>query len=137
MGGTRLSGGTWNHYNFLLDEAPAVSPGGGGGTVAANGPPVWYRGTFTTSNSGAAADTFLQLPGGVKGVVFVNGHNLGRHWAVGPQQELSLPGAYLKQGEENVVLVLELEPCTSSRVARGVAKRTWKNDPDPDCNNCS
>ncbi|KAK7991707.1 glycoside hydrolase family 35 protein [Apiospora saccharicola] len=137
VGGTRLSGGTWNHYNFPLDTAPAVPTGGGAKTVAANGPPVWYRGTFTTTNSGMAADTFLQLPGGVKGVVFVNGHNLGRYWTVGPQQELFLPGAYLKQGEENVVLVLELEPGTSSRVARGVAKRTWKNNPDPDCNNCS
>ncbi|KAK6845836.1 glycoside hydrolase family 35 protein [Apiospora arundinis] len=110
VGGTRLTGGTWNHYNFPLDTAPAVPTSGGGKTVAANGPPVWYRGTFTTSNSGMAADTFLQLPGGVKGSVFVNGHNLGRYWTVGPQQELFLPGAYLKQGEENVVLVLELEP---------------------------
>lgn len=137
VGGTRLTGGTWNHYNYPLDAAPAVPTGGGGKTVAANGPPVWYRGTFKTSNSGMAADTFLQLPGGVKGSVFVNGHNLGRYWTVGPQQELFLPGAYLKQGEENVVLVLELEPGTSSRVARGIAKRTWKNNPDPDCNNCS
>ncbi|KAK8115974.1 glycoside hydrolase family 35 protein [Apiospora sp. TS-2023a] len=138
VGGTRLTGGTWNHYNFPLDTVPAVPTGGGGGkTVAANGPPVWYRGTFTTTNTGMAADTFLQLTGGVKGVVFVNGHNLGRYWTVGPQQELFLPGAYLKQGEENVVLVLELEPGTSSRVAKGVVKRTWKNNPDPDCNNCS
>jgi len=136
VGSTKIS--NWNHYNFPLETLPsAVSSGGGSKNVPANSPPVWYRGTFKTSNSGMAADTFLQLPGGVKGVVFVNGVNLGRYWTIGPQQELFVPGAYLKQNEDNVVAVLELEPGTSSRVARGVAKRTWKNNADPDCNGCS
>jgi hypothetical protein len=136
VGGTKIS--NWNHYNFPLDTAPtAATSGGPSKTVAANSPPIWYRGTFKTSNSGMAADTFLQLPGGIKGVVFVNGYNLGRYWTIGPQQELFVPGAYLKQDGDNVVSVLELEPGTSSRLARGVAKRTWKSNPDPDCNNCS
>jgi beta-galactosidase GanA len=82
-----------------------------------------------------AADTFLELPGGVKGVVFVNGHNLGRYWTIGPQQQLFVPGAWLK--ETNEVLVLELEPTPGNRVARGLAQRTWENNPDPDCNGCS
>lgn len=133
VGGTKITG--WNHYNFPLDSAPGLS--GSAKTVSANGPPVWYRGTFKTSNSGMAADTFLQLPGGVKGVVFVNGYNLGRYWTIGPQQELFVPGAYLKQGVDNVVSVLELEPGTAARSAKGVAQRTWKNNPDPDCNGCS
>jgi hypothetical protein len=133
VGNTKITG--WNHYNFPLDSAPALS--GSAKTVPANSPPVWYRGTFKTSNSGMAADTFLQLPGGIKGVVFVNGYNLGRYWTIGPQQELFVPGAYLKQNADNVVSVLELEPGTSARTARGVATRTWKNNPDPDCNNCS
>lgn len=135
VGGTKITG--FNHYSFPLDAAPAVPSSGSPKNIAANGPPVWYRGTFRTSNSGMAADTFLQLPGGVKGVVFVNGQNLGRYWTIGPQQELFVPGAYLKQDADNVVLVLELEPGTASRVARGVSKRTWKNNPDPDCSNCS
>lgn len=136
VGGTKITG--WNHYNFPLDSAPAgATAGGSTKTVPANSPPVWYRGTFKTSASGMAADTFLQLPGGVKGVVFVNGYNLGRYWTVGPQQELFVPGAYLKQNADNVVSVLELEPGTSARTAKGVAKRTWKNNPDPDCKGCS
>lgn len=136
VGSTKITG--WSHYNFPLDTVPAtVASGNSSKTVPANSPPVWYRGTFKTTNSGMAADTFLQLPGGVKGVVFVNGVNLGRYWTIGPQQELFVPGAYLKQNEDNVVAVLELEPGTTSRVARGVAMRTWKNNPDPDCNNCS
>jgi hypothetical protein len=136
VGSTKLTG--WNHYNFPLDSAPAnATLGGSAKPVSANGPPMWYRGTFRTTNSGMAADTFLQLPGGVKGVLFVNGENLGRYWTIGTQQELFVPGAYLKQDADNVVLVLELEPGTGNRVARGVAKRSWKSNPDPDCNNCS
>ncbi|CZT13635.1 uncharacterized protein RAG0_17128 [Rhynchosporium agropyri] len=132
VGGTKISG--WNHYNFPLDTSPSLR---GSKTVVAGSPPTWYRGTFTTSQTGMAADTFLSLPGGVKGVVFVNGYNLGRYWTIGPQQELFVPGCYLRRGAANEVIVLELEPGTTSRVARGVASRTWKNNPDPDCNNCS
>jgi hypothetical protein len=132
IGSTKIT--NWNHYNFPLETAPSLS---GSKSVTLNGPPVWYRGTFSTSQTGMAADTFLSLPGGVKGVVFVNGYNLGRYWTIGPQQELFVPGCYLNSNAVNEVLVLELEPGTASRTAKGVATRTWKNNPDPDCNNCS
>jgi hypothetical protein len=133
VGSTKITG--WNHYNFPLDTPPTLPSSSK--TVAANSPPMWYRGTFKSSNTGMAADTFLQLPGGIKGVVFVNGYNLGRYWTIGPQQELFVPGAYLKQNADNIVSVLELEPGTAARTARGVATRTWKNNADPDCNGCS
>ena len=134
VGGNVLSG--WNHYNFPLDEAPAAK--NGTKEVQQDGPPVWYRGTFATPGSGGMeSDTFLQLPGAVKGHVFINGINLGRYWTIGPQQELFVPGAYMNKDSENEVLVLELEPGTDDRVARGVAERNWSNNPDPDCPNCS
>lgn len=127
----------WRHYNFPLTSAPTTNDSNSK-TVESNDPPVWYRGKFATPGSGGMdSDTFLQLPGGIKGHVFVNGINLGRYWTIGPQQELFVPGAYLKPGSTNEVLVLELEPRTGSRVARGVAKRTWSNNADPDCNGCS
>ena len=50
-------------------------------------------GTFTVSKIG---DTFLDMRGWAKGIVFVNGINLGRYWQVGPQQTLYLPGAWLQ-----------------------------------------
>jgi len=37
-----------------------------------------------------------------KGVVFVNGHNLGRFWNVGPQQTLYVPGVWLKKGKNEI-----------------------------------
>jgi beta-galactosidase len=52
-------------------------------------------------------DTFLDLRTWSKGFVWVNGHNLGRFWNIGPQQTMYLPGPWLKHGE-NEVLILDL-----------------------------
>ncbi|WP_408055375.1 glycoside hydrolase family 35 protein [Streptomyces paludis] len=54
------------------------------------------------------ADTFLALPGSGRGLVWVNGFLLGRHWEIGPQLTLYCPAPLLRAGE-NTVTVLELE----------------------------
>jgi beta-galactosidase len=43
-----------------------------------------------------------------KGIIFVNGINIGRYWNVGPQQTLYLPGAWLHKGRNSIV-VFELD----------------------------
>jgi beta-galactosidase len=40
-------------------------------------------------------------------VVWVNGHNLGRYWDIGPQTRLYCPASWLKAGQ-NEVIVLDL-----------------------------
>ncbi|WP_430111311.1 glycoside hydrolase family 35 protein [Paenibacillus sp. B1-33] len=60
-------------------------------------------------------DTFLRLDGWKKGVVFVNGFNLGRYWEVGPQQTLYVPAPILRQGENHIV-VLELH-CPGDKIS--------------------
>ena len=55
--------------------------------------PALYRGTFQVPTP---ADTFLDMRGWNKGVVYVNGHNLGRYWKIGPQQTLFVPAPWLK-----------------------------------------
>jgi beta-galactosidase len=52
-------------------------------------------------------DTYLELSNWNKGVVWVNGHNLGRYWNKGPQQRLYLPGAYQLLGR-NEILIFDL-----------------------------
>ena len=48
-------------------------------------------------------DTFLDMSDWGKGVVFVNGFNLGRYWStVGPQKTLYLPGPLLNIGTNTV-----------------------------------
>ena len=74
--------------------------------VQASVPPTVYRGTFRLDSIG---DTWLDLRGWGKGVVWVNGHNLGRFWDIGPQRTLYLPGPWLRRGA-NEVIVLDLRP---------------------------
>lgn len=53
-----------------------------------------------------------------KGTLFVNGHNLGRYWKIGPQYSLYCPASYLKVGE-NRIDVIEME-VSEPRPIRGV-----------------
>lgn len=63
-----------------------------------------YRGTFNVSKP---ADTFLDFSTWGKGLVYVNGHPLGRIWEIGPQQTLYTPGCWLREGE-NEILVFDI-----------------------------
>ena len=65
------------------------------------GCPAFYYGTF---NVDVVADTFLDPTGFKKGVVFVNGFNIGRYWVVGPQLTLYIPAQLLKPGTNEVVV---------------------------------
>lgn len=64
----------------------------------------FYRGTFTLTRTG---DSFLDTRGWGKGTVWVNGHQLGRFWGIGPEQTLYVPGPWLHAGL-NHVLVFDL-----------------------------
>lgn len=63
-----------------------------------------YRGRF---NLKKPADTFLNFETWGKGLVYVNGHPMGRIWEIGPQQTLYMPGCWLKKGE-NEILVFDV-----------------------------
>ena len=66
--------------------------------------PGCYRATFQVKKPG---DTFLNFETWGKGLVYVNGHGMGRIWEIGPQQTLYVPGCWLKAGE-NEVLVFDI-----------------------------
>lgn len=65
--------------------------------------PAFYKGRFQAK---PGIDTFLELPGWDRGVVWINGMNLGRYWKVGPQRTLYVPGEILK--EDNEIIALDL-----------------------------
>jgi beta-galactosidase len=75
------------------------------------GGPTLYRGEFTLAEH-EVGDTFLDTRGLEIGALWVNGHNLGRFWSIGPQQTLFCPGCWLRAGE-NEVLVFDL--CSNGR----------------------
>lgn len=127
IGGTVIHG--FNHYNIPCESPFNVFGAAALPSVSASHSPVWYGGTFNMGSDNPS-DTYLSLPGWIKGVVYVNGYNLGRYWTIGPQQSLYVPGVYLKNN--NVVTVLNLEPTGKEGPIQGVATRTWGNNPDPD-----
>ena len=63
-----------------------------------------YRATFNLDKVG---DTFLNFETWGKGLVYVNGHPMGRIWEIGPQQTLYMPGCWLRKGE-NEILVFDI-----------------------------
>lgn len=66
-----------------------------------------YKGKF---NVDKPSDTFLSFKTWGKGLVYVNGHPLGRIWDIGPQQTLYLPGPWLKAGENEILIFDILGP---------------------------
>lgn len=73
--------------------------------------PLFAQGEFELPEGEAPADCFLKFPG-VKGIVWINGFNLGRYWNVGPGDRLYLPWPLLRTGK-NTITVLELEELSS------------------------
>jgi beta-galactosidase len=67
--------------------------------------PVFYAATFTLTHT---ADTYLDMHGFGKGVVFINGHNLGRYWEIGPQFSLYVPGVWLRKGANQIMIFDQL-----------------------------
>ena len=69
---------------------------------ASSSSPAYYRASFKVKKIG---DTYLDMSSWGKGLVWVNGHCLGRFWEVGPQQTLYLPGCWLKKGLNDIVIL--------------------------------
>lgn len=105
--------GEWEMVKLPMDKVPsfeklpadAVIPVAGGDAKALIGKPSLYKGTFTLQETG---DTFLDMKGWGKGIVFVNGIHIGRYWQAGPQQTLFVPGVWLKKGANEIVVFDQL-----------------------------
>ncbi len=97
-----LSGMTLMNWEVFLLPLPEawVSALPAGPTDAAR-PGTFFRGSFTLER---VADTFIDMTGYRKGVVWVNGHNLGRYWDIGPQKRLYCPAPWLRAGANEVIV---------------------------------
>ena len=103
LGDVRLSGRTvsgWEMIPMPLNEPPSEGYHRDGCTMG----PCFYSGELYVHSIG---DTYLKTADLGKGVVWVNGHLLGRFWNVGPMGSLYLPGAWLHAGQ-NKVTILDL-----------------------------
>jgi beta-galactosidase len=97
----------WKMYGFpfkdlqgikfsKLKESSEIIPG-----------PVLHKGVFTLNEFG---DTYVDMQNWGKGHVWINGRSIGKYWHIGPQQTLYVPAQWLKQGENEIVVLEELEP---------------------------
>ncbi|MCW3788219.1 beta-galactosidase [Plebeiibacterium sediminum] len=96
--------GNWQMYKLPMDKQPALDKDAQASSADL---PTLYKGSFKVKKSG---DTYLDMTEWGKGIVFVNGHNLGRYWSVGPQQTLYLPGCWLKKGVNDIVVFDQENP---------------------------
>jgi beta-galactosidase len=86
--------------DILAAAKTSASPNAAGGDDA----PALYCGTLDVADENPA-DTFLDMTAWTKGIAWVNGHNLGRFWSIGPQQTLYVPGCWLRKGGNEVVVL--------------------------------
>ena len=123
----------WDIFQIPLDEkymqriqgvhdlgaaGGAVGNVASGGSVGGTRGPCGKQGVFFKGSFGltTVADTYLDMSNFKKGVVWVNGHNLGRYWYVGPQQRLYCPAGWLKKGN-NEVIVFDLHQLNAAAVS--------------------
>ena len=64
-------------------------------------PGTFFKGEFELTATG---DTYLDVSQWEKGVVWINGHNLGRYWNIGPQKQLYCPAPWLKKGKNELII---------------------------------
>lgn len=93
--------GNWKMYPLPLDNIQELDWTGDW----SEGSPSFYRYELELEE---LADTYLDMTGFGKGVVFINSVNIGRFWEKGPILSLYLPKGYLKQGR-NEIVVFETE----------------------------
>lgn len=91
----------WESFGFPLESnwVTSLRP-----TPSTSRPGMFFRGEFEAKEPG---DVFLDLSKFTKGMVWVNGHNLGRYWQIGPQTRLYCPEPFLRKGK-NTVVVMDL-----------------------------
>ena len=111
IAGKKITGG-WNMYKLPMRQAPECGKMGSctftnsaAQAAKLKDSPVIYEGTFTLDKTG---DTFIDMEEWGKGIIFINGKNIGRYWQVGPQQTLYIPGVWLKKGENKIVIFEQL-----------------------------
>ncbi|WP_431211287.1 hypothetical protein ACQ86N_36170 [Puia sp. P3] len=93
----------WKMYKLPMDGVGRFrfAEGKGRGNL-----PGLYRGSFSVSRQ---HDLYLDMREFGKGVVFLNGRNLGKYWQIGPQQTIYVPAGWLKKSVNEVVVFDELK----------------------------
>jgi len=84
---------------------------------------TWYRAEFElTDATNAAALWRLLINASGNGFIYLNGHNIGRYWEVGPQREFYLPECWLLFGKKKKnVITLGLRQTINGAKIKGLS----------------
>ncbi|MDH7460740.1 beta-galactosidase [Chitinophagaceae bacterium 26-R-25] len=102
LNGKELKG--WTMYSLPFQNVDNISFAQKQNATAS---PAIKKATFDLTTTG---DTYLDMREWGKGSVWINGHNLGRYWSIGPQQTLYVPVEWLKKGKNEIVVLELLRP---------------------------
>jgi beta-galactosidase len=61
----------------------------------------FYKAVFDLAKVG---DTYLDMSMFGKGFVFLNGHNLGKYWNIGPQQTIYIPSSWFRKKNNELIV---------------------------------
>lgn len=89
----------WSVYNLPMDGKFIYDIRSSGKNISKQG--IFFRGEVSLVGNG---DTFFDLSNYTKGIVWINGHNLGRYWNIGPQKRLYCPASWLKRGANEIIV---------------------------------
>lgn len=111
----------WDIYPLPMDSDYVSNLRYKKGNLSQDGP-VFYKGEFYLD---AIGDTYLDLRKWEKGFVYINGHNLGRYWNIGPQYDLYVPSCWLHKGK-NEIIVFDAKNSGNQRTISSQSNRVSK-----------
>jgi beta-galactosidase GanA len=89
----------WKVYNLPMDDKYIYNLRSSNRNPGKEG--MFFKGSFFLTGTG---DTYLDMSNFRKGIVWVNGHNLGRFWNIGPQKRLYCPASFLRKGTNEMIV---------------------------------
>ena len=90
----------WEIFSLPMNEDFAMKAASADQEVDKR-PCSFFKGEFDLTVTG---DTYFDMSRYTKGIVYVNGHNIGRYWNKGPQQRLFCPAGWLKKGNNEIIV---------------------------------
>lgn len=89
----------WKMYGFPMDSRFIYNLRSTGRNLTKKG--LFFKASFFINET---ADTYFELSNFTKGFVWINGHNLGRYWNIGPQKRLFCPASWMRQGQNEILI---------------------------------
>lgn len=93
----------WKVYNLPMDDKFIYNLRSSNRNPGKKG--IFFKSNFFIQKAG---DMFFDISNFKKGILWVNGHNLGRYWEIGPQKRLYCPASFLRAGQ-NEMMIFDLQ----------------------------